>query len=154
MVSEVKVVKLEERHALAMSATTKVSDIGPEFGRMLAAVTTYMQSANIPAASPAFTRYLTWNTDQTTDMEVGFFVSAPQKGDGEVKPVVFDAGEAAMVTHTGPYPKLGDAYAALGAWVKSNKRETAGPSWELYLNSPLTEPDPEKLRTEVYWPVK
>ena len=52
----------------------------------------------------------------------------------------------------GPYDQVGEAYAALDAWVAENGRQVIGPPREVYLNDPQTTA-PEELLTEVVWPL-
>lgn len=64
-------------------------------------------------------------------------------------------GEYAVVTHHGPYERLGDTYAALlGQWLPAHSREPlSGPCLEFYRNSP-TETAPEDLLTDIHVPLQ
>ena len=65
------------------------------------------------------------------------------------------AGSYASTVHVGPYEQLGDAWARLmGEWLPaSGKRiKSDAPSYEVYLNTPMTTPKNE-LRTEIRIPV-
>ena len=64
--------------------------------------------------------------------------------------------KAAPKRSPGPYEQLGDAWARmLGEWLPSSGRRIseAAPSYEVYLNNPMTTPKNE-LRTEIRIPVK
>ncbi|MGC4092821.1 MAG: GyrI-like domain-containing protein [Polyangiaceae bacterium] len=80
-------------------------------------------------------------------------VSVPE--DAQLPPELSElripAGSYATMTHLGPYSGLGDAWSRLmGAWLPgSGRRLGAGPSFEIYRNTPLDTPA-EKLRTELY----
>ena len=65
------------------------------------------------------------------------------------------AGRYACTTHVGPYEKLGDAWARfMGEWLPaSGHRIGDGVSYEVYLNSPMNEPDKQKLKTEMCVPI-
>ncbi|MDB4892305.1 MAG: Transcriptional regulator, AraC family [Gemmatimonadetes bacterium] len=65
------------------------------------------------------------------------------------------AGAYASTVHVGPYEQLGDAWARLmGEWLPSSGRRINGdaPSYEVYLNTPMTVPKNE-LRTEIRIPL-
>jgi GyrI-like small molecule binding protein len=67
---------------------------------------------------------------------------------GEVRPVRTPAGEAATVTHRGPYDQLRQAHDAVHAWAAAAHRAFAGPSWEIYGD---WSDDPAKLETTLVY---
>lgn len=64
-------------------------------------------------------------------------------------------GEYAMLTHLGPYAKLGESYGKLlGQWLPRSGRELrATPCFEIYLNAP-DNTAPEDLITDIYAPLE
>ncbi|MEO8333958.1 MAG: AraC family transcriptional regulator [bacterium] len=65
------------------------------------------------------------------------------------------AGSYASTVYVGPYEQLGDAWARLmGEWLPASGRRIKedAPSYEVYLNNPMTTPKHE-LRTEIRIPV-
>jgi len=62
-------------------------------------------------------------------------------------------GKTIRLTYTGPLSKLKSAYDAADKYVKDNKFEKNGDSWEMYLSNPLTT-KPEELVTQIFIPVK
>lgn len=65
------------------------------------------------------------------------------------------AGRYASAVHVGPYEQLGDAWARMmGEWLPASGRRISedAPSYEVYLNNPMTTPKDE-LRTEIRIPV-
>lgn len=85
-------------------------------------------------------------TELTVDFCVG--AKAPFEAVGAVQPLATPAGIAVMTTHRGDYARLMDANTAIIDWCRANNRRRAGPSWEVYGH---WDPDPSKLRTDVYW---
>lgn len=75
--------------------------------------------------------------------------------EGEVGVQTLPGGEFAVVTHTGPYERLNQTYAALfGQWLPHSGRELRSePSLEFYLNDPEGT-DPEDLLTDIYAPLE
>ena len=92
----------------------------------------------------------TGGPDGEVDVEFGVGVRAPFAPSGNVTCVNLPVGEVATTTHWGDYAKLGDAHAAVIAWCRSQKRELAGPRWEVYGHWR----DGEQPRTDVYYLLK
>src|SRR5579863_3766817 len=51
---------------------------------------------------------------------------------GEVYATETPGGEAAVAVHRGPYDRMNEAYNAMDQWMATNRRESAGYSWEIY----------------------
>ena len=63
------------------------------------------------------------------------------------------AGRYAVASHHGSYAGLPDAWQRLFAWPgRSAERLGPGPSYEVYLNTPMDTPEAQ-LRTELYLPL-
>ena len=62
---------------------------------------------------------------------------------GEVYATETPGGEAAVAVHRGPYDRMHEAYDAIGKWMATNQRESAGQSWEIY-----GDPTPDPAHTE------
>ena len=73
---------------------------------------------------------------------------------GEVGVQTIAGGEYAVMTHFGPYDRLGESYAKLlGQWLPRSGRDLRPlPCFEVYLNSPEST-DPEDLVTDLYAPL-
>jgi effector-binding domain-containing protein len=70
-----------------------------------------------------------------------------------VKLIQSYAGKALKTTHVGPYDTLPKTYAAYRAYMAAHAYTAAGPSFSWYIDDPGTTA-PDKLRTEIYWPVR
>jgi effector-binding domain-containing protein len=65
---------------------------------------------------------------------------------------VTPAGLVASVTHLGPYAGLRAAHDALHDWCKTERRQLAGPSWEIYGHwQSEWDADPSRIRTDVFY---
>src|SRR5260221_5302969 len=86
------------------------------------------------------------------DVEVGVEVGTAFPGRDEVVGSVTPAGDAATVTHFGPYQKLGDANQAILQWCAAQGRTLAGTSWEIYGHwMDEWNNDPSKIRTDIFY---
>jgi AraC family transcriptional regulator len=74
---------------------------------------------------------------------------------GEIGVQVIPGGDYAVMTHIGPYQKLGKSYAKLlGQWLpRSGRRLRATPCFETYLNSPENTA-PQDLVTDIHAPLE
>lgn len=70
---------------------------------------------------------------------------------GEVYATVTPAGEAAVAIHRGPYNRLNETHDVIREWMASNRRTSAGHSWEIY-GDPA--PDPADTETAVVYLLK
>jgi hypothetical protein len=70
---------------------------------------------------------------------------------GEVCATETPGGEAAVAVHRGPYTRMHEAHDAIRKWSAANRREFAGPSWEIY-GDPT--PDPADTQTTVVYLLK
>jgi len=77
------------------------------------------------------------------------------RASGDIGVQVIPGGDYAMLTHFGPYEKLGESYAKLlGQWLpRSGRRLRATPCLEIYLNSPENT-EPEDLVTDIHAPLE
>ena len=71
-----------------------------------------------------------------------------------VKFKTLPAVRVASCIYRGPYDGIGEAYAALAAWIGANGYEYDGPMFNLYHVSPHETHNPEEFVTEVCYPVR
>jgi effector-binding domain-containing protein len=97
-------------------------------------------------------RHVALYWDDTIRLEVGVELKGAFVDDGDVVRSAIPAGTAATTTHFGPYSGLGAAHDAVLEWCKSNGRQLAGPSWEIYGHwLPEWNEDSSRIRTDVYY---
>ena len=63
-------------------------------------------------------------------------------------------GKVITASHLGAYEKSAHVWEALDQYLKTNKLEMNGMPWEQYENTPRDEPNPDKLITHIFMPVK
>jgi effector-binding domain-containing protein len=90
--------------------------------------------------------------DQIT-VEAGVTLPRTLDGEGRIEKIELPGGDCAVTEHIGPYGDMQPAYQALEAWMRDNSRAPAAGPWEVYHSDPAQEPDPQKWRTEIVWPL-
>lgn len=154
MTSEIQIRTMQRRVALVSSANVMPEEIGTTLMTAFPTARGYARDRDIEITGAPFARYLSWNPDGSVDLEAGVPIAKPIDGEGDLYCIELPEGEAAWAVHTGPFDSLGKTHAALGTWVRENRRQTAGPLLEWYVTDPYLEVDPARWKTEVEWPVK
>jgi effector-binding domain-containing protein len=137
---------------LSIQTRTPVQMLPQVLGRAFDALMQHLAShGEYPAGAP-FVAY--YNMDmQDLDLEIGFPVTHPVEGSGEIESGSIPAGRFGSTLHTGPYPEIGPAYETLTAWLRRQGLEPTGVAYEYYLNDPQAT-CPEDLQTLVSFPLK
>jgi len=150
---QVEIRKVPEQHVMSIRLQCHVAELGAILAEILPEVWRYIRNSGITPSGPPFTRYHGF-IDDRVDIEGGMPVPQSMPGEGRIAAGVLPGGSAATTVHMGPYDKLPEAHDALHKWIESNKKESAGPQWEVYWTDPGQEPDPGKWKTELVWPIK
>ncbi|NTU79645.1 MAG: MerR family transcriptional regulator [Chloroflexales bacterium] len=88
--------------------------------------------------------------ERDPDVEAMVYLAAPVPAGGRIKVYTLPGATVASTMHRGPYEQMGQAYAALMAWIQANGYRIAAPSRELYLQMGET---PDGHVTEIQFPV-
>ena len=149
---DVAVENLQPVAVASVRRTTTESELPSIFDSSSRAILTALGEARRQPKGHMFARYHHFEP-QHVDVEIGLPVDGFAQPVGDVAPSSLPGGEVASVLHVGPYPGLGSAYDALYAWARENNVTEPGAPWEVYLNTPLDQPDQSKLETKVYLPL-
>jgi CBS domain-containing protein/effector-binding domain-containing protein len=114
-------------------------------------VAAVVASSHAGPAGPPFARYHQQG-DNVFEVEAGFPCTEPISAHGFVEASTLPGGPAACTTYTGPYDGIGAAHDALRTWIESHHGRVVGDPWDVYLDSPVDQPDPTHLRTQVIQP--
>jgi len=142
----------DEQSALVVKAKCKLAEIGPTLGKCFQKVGAYMKEKGIKFEPPLFALYLKVDNGEC-ELEGGAVVPKGTEGKDDVLAITLPKGKVAFSTHLGPYEGLSDYWMALMKSLADQKKEPAGPGWEVYMNDPGSV-KPEEIRTDIYIPVK
>ena len=141
---------LVEQPTAVICDKVAVPDLPEWFGRVFSAVAAAIGRSGSTIAGPPFARYNQIG-DEFFDVEAGFPVATPIRGNGDVVPSALPAGPAISTWHVGPYDTLTAGYDALSAWLEEHGATPSGPPWEVYVSEP--QGDPATWRTLIVQPV-
>lgn len=143
----VKIVTIRRKCPTAQIANV-LGEIYGKIGAHLAA-----QNVTMDASQPPFAIYHSF-TEQETELEAGFIVSAAVAPSGDIKFREVPAGRSLRGQHIGPYSQTGTTHQAMQAHAQGNSIAIAGAPWEFYVTDPGSQPDSTKWQTDIYYPVQ
>lgn len=150
VVSEVVLRKREPGWALVIPATAQLETLDEVRVSLFPELWQKAAAWGAGRVGVPFLRYTAWNADGTIEVEAGIRVAKAVEGKGDVECVEMAGGEEVMAEYLGPVTGVGEAHVTLGAWVRAEERETAGPLEEYY----HTDAGEDEERVEVVWPVR
>lgn len=137
---------------LSIRRITSMSKLPEEIGRAYGMIAMYMQEMGEQPKEAPYTAY--YNMDmENLDIEMGFPVSKPIEGRGEIKFGEIPEGRYVEGMYRGPYSGIAAAYDAISAWMAEKGLTPTGTAYEYYFNTPGQVPDSELL-TKIAFPVK
>ncbi len=137
---------------LSIRTKSAVQELPQVLGASYGAIAQYMGNLGENPTGAPFVAY--YNMDmQNLDIEIGFPVSHPLAGQGNIQPNQVFGGKVATCLYVGPYSDVGTAYDALTQFIKDKGVESTGAAYEFYLNDPQTV-QPSELQTQIYFSLK
>ncbi|MHC1707978.1 MAG: SRPBCC family protein [Bacteroidales bacterium] len=144
---------ITETYYISIRDTSTMAEIGNKMGEFYGELMGYLGKKKIQAAGPPFCLYYTWENDMF-DLEACIPVAGQIPVEGRIKSGVLKAGNVIKTDFYGPYEKSGYGHEVVMDWITKNDKKVNGAPWEVYMNDPVTEKDPNKLLTVIYWPVE
>lgn len=149
MNEQYQILDQNEQPVLSIRVRTSVANLPKEIGKAYGAIGAYLEELGEAPADAPFTAYYNMDMDNL-DVEMGFPVSKPLTGKGEIKASCVPAGKQASCMYKGTYEKMAPTYEALTAWVAEKGMEPTGIVYEYYYNAPGEVPDDELLTKIVF----
>ena len=148
----IELVELQPRRALTVRRKMPQSGLGTFFMEVFPRLRkTIVGQGATPSGAP-FARY--YNSDPAAfDTEAGIpFTGTVTAADG-ARVATLPGGRAAKTIHIGSYETLSKEYRRIEAWCEEHGYRVGEGPWESYVDDAATTPH-DKLRTEVFWPLK
>ena len=147
----VEMTQVRPQNVASMRQTIHRDEMTETLGRMFNGVAGVLSRQGVGPSGPRFARYHTFG--ESVDLEAGMPVAAPIRPEGDVLAGALPGGPTAHAIHMGPYERLEAVYQAISAWIERTGRRAGEGPWEYYTTDPTTEPDPERWRTDIHWPL-
>ncbi len=145
---EIKIIERETTPVLSIKTRTPVEKLPEAIGKGYGDIINYMGSLNEYPSSAPFVGY--FNMDMSDlDVEIGFPTNGKLEGKSPIVSSEIPKGSYVTCRHIGSYETFEGTYTAIMHWMEEQKVEMAGPSYEIYQNSP-EEVKPEELITDIY----
>jgi effector-binding domain-containing protein len=149
---DIEVTEVPERTVLARRERVRTEEISSRLGRTFGELYEHIGRA---AVRPAGEPFVVYHSQPMESGEWDIEVCAPVS-DVILAPPGFTVhrvpgGTVASTIHVGPYDGIGEAYAAVTAYVRTHELDAAGAPREIYLTGPDVAPN--ETRTRVEFPV-
>lgn len=151
---KVETKQIDAQKALVIKTTVPSSEVGKSMGDLFGKLYGYIGANSIQPSGPPFAVYYEYDPKGNTVYEVCIPVASETKGNTDVTYKEFPAMKVLSTLYIGPYEKVGPTYEYLMKYIKDKGLQISGASWEVYLNNPSQETDPNKLQTVIYFPIK
>jgi len=143
------------RHVLPMADV----DVGELFSATMPRLGASLGERSAEPTGAPYARYFEFGGD-VADIEIGIPVDGPLEGlddlapNNEVGMTHLPAGRVARYVHRGSYDRLVEAYQQIERFLAARQISPTGAPWEVYVVGPgEVDDDPERLVTEVSWPI-
>jgi effector-binding domain-containing protein len=155
-----RLVKRETQPYVAIPTKVTPANFGTKAPPLWPEVEKWLAAKGMKSSGPPIVRYLIIDMAREMQIEVGFPVSKPVKGDKRVVAGSLPAGRYVEVVHKGNYEGMVPANAALQDWAKKQglKFKMSGITWgsrvEFYRVDPSNTPDSSRWETQILYQVE
>ncbi len=148
-----QVVNCSGRQTAVVRATVLPWEVTTFLHRALGEVLAAMEAQQIVPGGEPFVFYQSVQSG-AVHVEAGFPTIGRIEAAGDVVASELPGGRTVTGVHCGPFDTLSQTYADMHAWATSNGMRPTGALWEVYLNDPEREPNPDQWRSGVFMPVE
>lgn len=149
---QAEVQAIEAQPILSIRVATPPEKLGEVMGELFGEVAAYIAEQGVGPMGAPFSIYHSILADEV-ELESGLPVAEALASKGRIEAGELPGGRVVITSHYGPYETLPRTHMDLYNWMMEQGLEVRGPFWEVYLTDPGEEPDPNKWRTDIVWPV-
>ena len=145
-------VELQPQRALTVRRMMPQSGLGAFFMEVFPRLRKSIVAQGATPSGPPFARY--YNSDPAAfDTEAGIPFTGTVTAADAARVATLPGGRAAKTLHIGPYETLSKEYRRIAEYLQEHGLRGGDGPWESYVDDAATTPQ-DKMRTEVYWPLK
>lgn len=145
----IEMVETQAQPTLVLRAVTPVTELSKLLGKAFMDIVTHIMELGEQPVGPAFVGYFNMDMERL-ELEIGFPVSKPLPGKGDIEASQIPAGKQVTCMYKGPYMGMPPAYEEIKQWIKDNGYKAIGTVYEYYYNSPEEVPESELLTKIVF----
>ncbi len=145
-----------EMNCMMMNTECDMKDVGKNLGELYGKIGENCKAKKLEITGHPMAMYPGFHPGDTkTKLTAVMCTTKPCKDKCEgMTCTTFPKSHVLVAHYSGPYEGLKMAYDGLMEYAKTNNKEIIGEPWEEYINDPMTEKDPSKLSTNIYFPIK
>lgn len=149
--------KVPQRTAFTVRLTCKMAEMSQQLGMAYGGIGKTMQEQGLQQGGAPFAiYYVAEPANDKWEFDAGIPIAGNKNGKtlDNVKAVTLPAADVAVIDYYGKYEEMEPAHNALNDWIKANGKTIVGAPWEEYITDPMTEKDPAKWLSKIYYPIK
>ena len=146
--------EVEPQISLAIKDSADIYNIGDKMYELYTELESYMKETGIEMTGPPYAVFYNWDSTAPIVFETGFPVKEKVEGKGRIYFTESPGGKVITTYHYGDYESSEYTYLKISEYIDENNKVICGPSWEVYLTDPSTEPDTSKWVTQIFFPVE
>jgi len=148
---EVKESEFKGGRYAVIKGKVSFSEMQQFYGSSFAEIQESVKKKWAKVTGPPIGMYYTWDEqNKQTELAAGMPTNRKVETDN-VKTIKIETSKAMLIEHSGSYETIPQAHKALGYYVQKNKLDLKFPVIEQYLSDPMSEPDPSKRITKIYY---
>ncbi|MEN9521934.1 MAG: hypothetical protein RL065_311 [Bacteroidota bacterium] len=157
-IESISEVDVPTQNCITLSGEAKIEEIGNKLGELYGKIQAKISENKLTMAGAPCAMYPDYKPG---DAQTKIIACIPTnklctgKCDANMKCLECKASKCVKAKYLGPYETNHIAYEAIQKYITEHKLTMSGDMpWEEYENDPMTEKDPSKYITNVYWPIK
>ena len=149
---EVRMQQVDSFPYIGILDSCRLEDVSRQMGMMYNELLTFTKKSGLTAAGRPFAVFRKFDEQQAL-FEVGIPVDEPLSESGRIRNATMPGGKHATTDYVGSSDTLEEGHNAIQQWLVRYGRKIAGYPWEMYVTDLVSEPDPNKQLTRIFYPI-